>query len=760
MSSGMRSDDLGQLSMLELFRQEAQTQVHILCDGLLGLEHAPRDADRLEACMRAAHSIKGAARIIGLEAAVEVAHALEDCFVAAREQRLTLDALQVDALLRGADLLLRIAEPSDADPDLAEQGGQPEIEAFLALLQASLAQPLRSPPPVAPPLAAPPPAPAPARRPDSPDGEAQRVRAQAERTLRVGADRLNRLLFLSGESLVESRRLQAFSGSLLRIRRTQLGAGRSLDRLHEHLAAGKLDEPARAALEEARRQLADCERMLADQLDGLETFDRRFANLAQRLYDEALACRMRPFADGTAAYARMVRDLGRSLGKEVRLEIVGDDTEIDRDILEQLDAPLGHMLRNAVDHGIEMPEARRAAGKPELGRITLQARHSAGMLQITVADDGAGVDLARLADTIVRRKLAAADTVARMSEPELLEFLLLPNFTTRSSVTEISGRGVGLDVVADMVRQVRGTVRIFTEAGRGTRLQLQLPLTRSVMRSLLVEIGGQPYAFPLAYVNRTLELRREQIEMAEGHQHFAFGERRLGLVMASQVLQCGAPAPAADAVPVVVIGERDNAYGLAVDRFLGEGMLVVQPLDPRLGKIKDIAAGALLEDGSPVLIVDVDDMLRSVEHLVRAGRLDRVGQAAPAAMARRGKRILVVDDSLTVRELERKLLGQRGYEVAVAVDGMDGWNTLRSGNFDLLLTDIDMPRMDGIELVSLVRRDPGMKSLPVMIVSYKDREEDRRRGLEAGADHYFAKGSFDDAGLLQAVQDLIGEAQE
>jgi two-component system sensor histidine kinase and response regulator WspE len=759
----MNSGELGQLSMLELFRQEAQTQVQILSDGLLVLEHAPRDTGWLEACMRAAHSIKGAARIIGLEAAVDVAHALEDCFVAAREQRLTLDGQQIDALLRGADLLLRIAEPPGADPACAEQAGRSEVEAFLSLLQASLQQPPGGPQTmVLPPLQPPPastPAPAQGRSPDRPDAEAQRLPAQAERTLRVGADHLNRLLFLSGESLVESRRLQAFAGSLLRIRRTQLGAGRSLDRLHEHLAVSKLDEPARAALEEARRQLADCQRMLADQLAGLETFDRRFANLSQRLFDEALACRMRPFADGTAAYARMVRDLGRSLGKEVRLEIVGDNTEIDRDILEQLEAPLGHMLRNAVDHGIETPQARRAAGKPEQGRIILQARHSAGMLQITVADDGAGVDLARLADTIVRRKLAAPDTVARMSEPELLEFLLLPNFTTRSSVTEISGRGVGLDVVADMVRQVRGTIRILTEAGRGTRLQLQLPLTRSVMRSLLVAIGGQPYAFPLAYVNRTLELRREQIDMSEGHQHFAFGEHRLGLVMANQVLQCGTPMPAGDTVPVVVIGERDKAYGLAVDRFLGEGMLVVQPLDPRLGKIKDIAAGALLEDGSPVLIVDVDDMLRSVENLVRAGRLERVSQAGQTVVARRGKRILVVDDSLTVRELERKLLGNRGYEVEVAVDGMDGWNTLRSASYDLLLTDIDMPRMDGIELVTLVRRDPRLKSLPVMIVSYKDREEDRQRGLEAGADHYFAKGSFDDAGLLQAVRDLIGEAQ-
>jgi two-component system sensor histidine kinase and response regulator WspE len=210
---------------------------------------------------------------------------------------------------------------------------------------------------------------------------------------------------------------------------------------------------------------------------------------------------------------------------------------------------------------------------------------------------------------------------------------------------------------------------------------------------------------------------------------------------------------------VVVIGEHEQTYGLVVERFLGERMLVVQTLDARLGKIKDIAAGALMEDGTPVLIVDVDDMLRSVEKLVSGGRLDQVQHGAASGQVRQRKRILVVDDSLTVRELERKILGNRGYDVSVAVDGMDGWNALRTEAFDLVVTDIDMPRMDGIELVTLIRNDLNLKSLPVMIVSYKDREEDRRRGLDAGADYYFAKGSFDDASLLHAVLDLIGEAQ-
>jgi two-component system sensor histidine kinase and response regulator WspE len=209
---------------------------------------------------------------------------------------------------------------------------------------------------------------------------------------------------------------------------------------------------------------------------------------------------------------------------------------------------------------------------------------------------------------------------------------------------------------------------------------------------------------------------------------------------------------------VIVVGDPANPYGLVTDRFLGERDLVVQPLDKRLGKIKDIAAGSLMEDGSPVLIVDIEDMLRSVEKLVAEGRLDQVERNADGAERRARRRVLVVDDSLTVRELERKLLEQAGYDVEIAVDGVDGWNAVRAGGFDLIVTDIDMPRMDGIELVRLIKQDPKLGKLPVMIVSYKDREEDRRRGLEAGADYYLTKGSFHDDTLQRAVADLIGAA--
>jgi two-component system sensor histidine kinase and response regulator WspE len=742
------AEDLSQLSMLDLFRLDAESQVQVLTDGLLALERNPRAAEQLEICMRAAHSLKGAARIVGLDVGVTVTHAMEDCFVAAQRGTITLQHSQIDLLLGGVDLLNRIANTPEDELTLWNSERQQEITDFLNTLTTALTVPAAesTTPPAQPAVA-------PAARPAGPGED----RESSERVLRVTADNLNRLLGLAGESLVESRWLKPYAESLLQLKRLQYRAGRHLEVLADVLAEQRTSARGATALAEARRVALECHQLLSQRLDEVETFDRRSSNLAHRLYDAALACRMRPFADGTRTFPRMVRDLGRKLGKAVNLELTGEGTQVDRDILEKLEAPLGHLLRNAIDHGIETPQERRAAGKPDEGVIRLEARHSAGLLLIVISDDGRGIDLNRLRETVVERKLTTAAIAERLSEAELLEFLFLPGFSTKDAVTEISGRGVGLDVVQTMIRQVRGTVRVTTQHGTGSRFQLQLPLTLSVVRTLLVEICGEPYAIPLAHIQRTVKLPRKQIEQLEGKPHFIHDGRSIGLVSAQQVLGGPPVATHDDELAVVLLGDAVNTCGLVTDRFLGERELVVQPLDPRLGKVKDIAAGALMEDGTPVLIIDVVDLLLSVDKLVSMGNLHQVSRDATSGGQAR-KRVLVVDDSLTVRELERKLLDQAGYDVAVAVDGLDGWNVARTEHFDLVITDIDMPRMDGIELVAHIKQDPQLNVLPVMIVSYKDREEDRRRGLDAGADYYLTKGSFHDETMLQAVVDLIGTA--
>lgn len=761
----MTPEQMRDASMLELFSLEAEAQTLVLSAGLLALERDPTQADHLESCMRAAHSLKGAARIVGVDAGVSVAHVMEDCLVSAQEGRLYLRPEHIDALLQGTDLLMRIATP-DNNPQLAE------IEAYVVLM-ARVLDPMAAPVPVTAPVAPlmaelqlePPtpkveaPIPVAELPPAEPPRKAKRTTENGERVLRVTAERLNSLLDLSSKSLVETLRLKPHLATMQRLKRMQSNGLRALENLNVHLKEHALSLEAQEALEVARRLLAESQQLLVEKNAELDEFAWQASQRAQVLYDTALACRMRPFADVLTGQERMVRDLGRSLGKQVRLEIEGEKTQVDRDVLEKLEAPLTHLLRNAVDHGIESPEQRLLAGKPAEGLIRLRASHQAGLLVLELSDDGNGVDLEKVRSSIIERQLSPAETAAQLSEEELLTFLFLPGFSLRDTVTEVSGRGVGLDAVQHMVRQVRGAVVLEQAAGEGSRFHLEVPLTLSVVRSLVVEVGDEAYAFPLAHIERMCDLEPADIVQVEGRQHFWHEGRHVGLVAASQLLQRPAGQNSQQTLKVVVIREREAIYGVAVERFIGERTLVVLPLDERLGKVQDISAGALLDDGSVVLIVDVEDMLRSVDKLLNTGRLERIARQGSQAVEAARKRILVVDDSLTVRELQRKLLLNRGYDVAVAVDGMDGWNALRSEDFDLLITDIDMPRMDGIELVSLLRRDNRLQSLPVMVVSYKDREEDRRRGLDAGADYYLAKASFHDDALLDAVVELIGGAR-
>jgi two-component system sensor histidine kinase and response regulator WspE len=341
-----------------------------------------------------------------------------------------------------------------------------------------------------------------------------------------------------------------------------------------------------------------------------------------------------------------------------------------------------------------------------------------------------------------------------------MDFLFLPGFSTANRVTEISGRGVGLNVVQSMVQDVGGLLRAVSQPNKGMSFYLQLPLTLSVIRALLVEIAGEAYAFALTHIERLAMIPRSEIFVSENRQFFAIDGENIGLVAAHQVLELDeSPLHSKlDILPVAIIRDRSEHYGLVVDRFLDARDLVVRPLDSRLGKVQDISAAAIVEDGSIVLILDVEDLLRSIDQLLADESLSKIGQTSAIIPAKQPQRILVVDDSITVREVERKLLENHGYQVDIAVNGMDAWNAIRTGHYDLVVTDVDMPRLNGIELVSQMKSHPTLKSVPVIIVSYKDREEDYIKGLDVGANYYLTKSSFHDDSLINAVIDLIGEA--
>ena len=809
--------DLSGFSLHELFRGEAELHATALSEGLVRLEGSS-DPATVEPLMRAAHSIKGAARVIGLDIAVRLAHAMEDALVAMQKGREPIVATRIDQLLKGTDLLASLAQVAEADVPSWSAANDPAVGALVEALRdpaptsaastdaasaavaaesagapiaATQETPVSTPtPPSAgiassPTDAASPPSPSHPTSPPEEDvehaasiaspagGATAPVAASTPATpatpsgrasaVRVSAEKLDRLLQLAGETMLESRRLVAVRAEASEIKHELERLEDELDMLRRELRrAGRdpsLTAPARGILDRSRG------RVLAHLLT-VEGAIRRGEETSTQLYHEVLSSRMRPFADATGALPRTVRDVARALGKDVRLEIAGESVPVDRDILARLDAPLNHLLRNAIDHGVESPDERRAVGKPPQATLRVEARHHAGQLRIRVSDDGRGIDLEALRARIVRKQLASGDMAAGLDRQELLEFLFLPGFSTAQKVTEYSGRGVGLDVVQSTAREIGGIARIHTELGRGTVFELDLPITLSVIRALLVEVCGELLAFPLARIDRVVQPPRGEIASVAGRMQFMLEDAdvgsaaSIGIVEAARVLALGEPR--GDVVPrgdveranIVVLGRDDERYGFAVDALVGEEDLVVRALDQRLGKVPHLSAAAVRENGEPVLIVDTEDVLQSVRMALNEGRL-RGARPAIAADARRVLRALVVDDSATVREVERQLLVRMGFAVETAVDGLDGWHQLRDGAFDLVVSDIDMPRMNGIEFVRTLRGDPRFASLPVIVVSYKDREEDRRAGLEAGATAYLTKGAFQDSTFAETVRDLV-----
>jgi two-component system sensor histidine kinase and response regulator WspE len=788
-------------SMFDLFRMEVESQVVVMNESLLALEENPQSAQALETLMRAAHSIKGSARIVSLDMVVTLAHVMEDCFVAAQHKSITLNPDHVDVLLQSVDLLQGVSETSNAnlsqwlmDHQARFAGLRSTIEGILSPSAAPTAPIPPKPEPAIAPVHHPDighdnesvndsdsqsshgavngNAPAPKQTPEPaiaktgtavavkerPESSAVSDQAAQDRVVRVSAENLNRIMGLAGESLIEANWLQPYADSMMSLKRRLVDLSRALEQLQESLDPDAPPQESKERLEVARSRGQECLDFLGDRLTELELYAQRTANLSDRLYREVISSHMRPFADGVQGFPRMIRDLARKLGKQVNLEITGKATAVDRDILKKLEAPLTHILRNATDHGLELPEERIAAGKSPEGTIRLEAFHRGGMLAITIADDGKGINVEGLRQKVINKNLATPEMAAQMSDAELIEFLFLPGFSTAKQVTEISGRGVGLDIAKSMAQEVGGTVRAMSQPGKGTSFHFQLPLTLSVVRTLLVEISGKPYAIPLARIDQIVTVERTSISDVENREYFTLNQQNIGLIAANQILELPDAPPTTGSLSVVVVSDQSNPYGLVVDKFLGERDLVVRPLDPRLGKVPDISATSLLSDGSPILIVDVSDMVRSIDTLLTEGRLTKVASSPQEIITDKRKKVLVVDDSITVREMERKLLENRGYKVEIAVNGMEGWNAVRTTHYDLVVSDIDMPRMNGIELVKQIKSHPRLRTTPVIIVSYRDRQEDRVQGLEAGADYYLTKSSFHDDTLINAVIDLIGRS--
>ena len=828
-------------ALISLFCNEVRMQLEVLNPNVLRLEAEGFRPDILAALMRAAHSLKGAGRMVHIDLAVCLAHELENYFVVIQKTQDRPDAIGCDILFQSLDALDAIAtrlhhfpnDPLDQEApivlncvraiaNLAEAPSPPPppiiltdnstsipssptssstssatrrsereptvrsidlsvVDAIVAPIANSIVDPIANSVvnPIASSIANPIVNPvinpvivsiastiAQTEKPPIP--EPVSTVGGDERTVRLSRENLSRLMGLVGESLTEATWLDPFGRSLLDLKTQQAKLIELLDTLQTQLPP--TDPKLHSILSHARDQANRCRSTLLHRTTELEEYASRSSQLANRLYQEVIESQMRPFSDVGLGFPRMVRDLARQMDKQIKLEIIGKHTSVDRDILDHLEAPLTHLLRNAIDHGIESQDDRQLLGKPLYGTIYLTAKHIAGSLIITVQDDGRGINLDQLRQHIINRQLATSEMAEKLTDLELMEFLYLPGFSTANYVTELSGRGVGLDVVHTLVQSVGGTLTTHSQPGQGTTFSLHLPLTRSLLRTLVVEIAGHPYAFPMTRIDRILTLSQDEVQFSENRPYFLAqhlnNHRATGLLRASDILNLTTPEITSETLTVLQISDnlrgisdsQTSHYGLIVDRVLGEEKLVVKPIHPRLGKIPNLNSVALRSDGTIAFIIDSEDFLQSMKKYITHQSPTPWTVATPLPEVKQ-KYILVVDDSITVRETERKLLENQGYRVDTAINGMDGWNALQFASYDLLITDIDMPRMNGIELICRVKQHQSLAKLPTIIISYKDRDDDRRQGLEVGADYYLTKSSFHDDTLVQAVLDLIGPAE-
>lgn len=563
------------------------------------------------------------------------------------------------------------------------------------------------------------------------------------------------MLNLAGELMIGQQAIASHADQLTALRQLATRQERAIQELADELGRLRFSAAQRHTLD----QRIAAAQVITDQLKGLiqrqsDQLGRHLGQsdaLVRDLEQEVMAARLIPIATVYAGLPRAVRDVAEATGKAVRIELRGETVELDRKILELIQDPLLHLVRNAVDHGVEPATERLDAGKPEVGTIEVSAEAAGGEVRVTIRDDGRGIDPARLRERAIRSGMLRADEVASLSDSEALDLVFLPGFSTAPLVTDISGRGVGLDVVRSNIGELGGHVMIESQIGYGTQIILVLPLTLVTTRVLLVQLGATRFALPATGCHGTIWVYRDALDTIEGQPTVHHDGRTVVVRHMAELLGVAAaesPGPGQRA-PAVLVGSQQRSVALLVDALLDEREAVVKPLGPIFAAQRSYSGAIQLGDSSLVLLLNPLALIQSATGARRAPAL------APPTPARR-PRLLVCDDSFTTRELIRSILQSAGYEAAAAVDGADALDKLQAQSYDLVVSDVEMPRVDGFQLTARIRSELALHELPVVLITSLASEEHRRRGLEAGAQAYIVKSQFNQGSLLEVIEQLLG----
>jgi chemotaxis protein histidine kinase CheA len=725
--------------LLATFRAEVEERLASLQSGLLQLEthQSPRQVVTL--LFRDAHTVKGSARMLGLDGVLHVAHNMEDLLGALRDGRFPVRKDHVDLLLAACDGISRALPGDDAIDDALLQ---PIVDALIGAVAG--AEPCEVP------VLAVVEVPEQVAVDSAPD--AAPANRQASDSVRVAASKVYDLLDVVGEADLGARRVEQTTGTLLSLAADQARwAGVLRQATHKHAAT----LPADVAL--ALHRLVGTADEMSGTVRGLRELVEGHRGGMALVRDGAMGLAMVPVRRVFAALPRIVRDVAQATGKDVELVTSGEDVELDKQVLDGVADALKHLVINAVDHGCEAPADRDAVGKSTRAVVHVSARSVGGTVVIEVADDGAGVDEEAVREKAVRLGMIPADSPLVGSA--LLSLLFTPAFSTSDTVTETSGRGVGLDVVRNAVEELGGSVEVRSDRGHGTAFVLTLPVTLGVLRCLVARVGDERYAVPVPGVVESLSLRDAEIHTLAGAPVVLRHGVSVPLLDLGAALGLTRGAEDAPRAALVVRHTSGQQLAWAVDRLEGESELVVKDLGSFLGRVPFVAGATIDGDGSVVCLLDLrelaDRAVGSTSFAVPSASAP-VHRKTPAVPGQKKARILVVEDSVGVRELERVILEGAGYLVETAVDGLDGASRLRDDPADLVLSDVEMPGMDGFDLTRTIRRTKGWENVPVIIMTSRGEDHARQAGLDAGCSAYLLKNEFDQEQLVSTVRRLVG----
>lgn len=748
--------------MRATFRAEAAEHLQTLAAELMALEKAPpaeRAPARCETAFRTAHSLKGAARAVHAREIEAVCQALESVFSGWKQGTLTPAPASFDVLLQAVDLLTRLVADLEAPAPTTDAG---RVRTLIAGIQAltTASSTTAAPAPAAPPAPPAPPLPSSSNPPHPAD--------TGVTTVRIAVDKLDRLMQAAEELLTLKQLARRRADELRQIRSRFLEwelewvrvqrAARSLQRT--------LTAPEGGAVAGAT-ELFDFLDWSAAHLKALDSTvqaahasARHEQHAAGKLVDTVLAGTkqlvMLPFGTIAAGLPLQARQLGRERGQEIDLVLRGAEIELDKRILDELKDPLLHLVRNAVDHGIEPAAERSRAGKPAGATLTLAVTPRDGTkVEITLVDDGRGIDPERVRAAAVKRGVIPAAEARLLTPAQATALIFQSDVTTSPIVTDISGRGLGLAIVSEKVRKLGGTVTVDSQLGRGTTFRLVLPVTLAAFQGLVVRARGRTFILPATAVERVALVPQAEIKNVENRETIALQGRALSLVHLADVLDLPAdarPASAAAVFPVVVLGARDERVAFVVDAVLHDEEVLVKPLAPPLLRVRNVTGATLLATGELTPILNASDLLLSARHASRARSADAdatAGESDPQA-----RTILVAEDSITSRTLIKGILESAGYRVITAVDGVDALEKLRAGAIDLVVSDVQMPRMHGFDLTARIRAEPRSAETPVILITALASPEDREKGIAVGANAYIIKSEFDQGNLLEIIRRL------